>query len=121
MQYIRRRKIPQIAGTGTPVRTEVFCGYPVKYIIIRGANATDEFSIEINGVEIINCKIQTLRKENGIRYGFDGYAENLTLAVLSFEENYGTGMKYGTGIRQLTFVARSAQNYNVTIVDVINI
>lgn len=121
MQYIRRRKIPQITGSADGVRTEVFCGYPVKYIIIRGTNATDEFSIEINGVEIINCEIQTLRRENGIRYGFDGLDENVNLAVLSFEENYGTGMKYGTGIRQLTFVARSVQAYNVTIVDLINI
>jgi hypothetical protein len=30
-----------------------------------------EFAVEVNGIEIINCAMRNLTRENGIRKGFD--------------------------------------------------
>ena len=120
MQYLRRRKIPEFTYSNSP-RTEIFGGSPVKYIIIR-ADTSADFAVEINGVEIIDSNLDHLNKENAVRYGFDFSAsENADRAILSFEEYNQNGINNTASIRQLTFVAKAAATYDLTVVDIINI
>ncbi len=122
MQYLRRRKIPEFTYSNSP-RTEIFGGSPVKYIIIR-ADTSADFAVEINGVEIIDSNLDHLNKENAVRYGFDFSStpgENLYCCILSFEEYNQNGINNTASIRQLTFVAKAAATYDLTVVDIINI
>jgi len=121
MQYIRRRKIPSFTYSGTDIRKEIFGGYPIKYILID-ATADSDFAVEINGVEIINYSINNLNRENAVRYGFDFSTtpgENLYHCILSFEEY--NQINNSASIRQLTFVAKEAGTFVLTVVDIINI
>ncbi len=122
MKYIRRRQIPQITTTTgeTYKRVDIGCGNRIKYIMIE-ATQTNDFSVEINGVEITNSKVRYLTRENGIRFGFDGTSENQGRAILSFEDPY-VDVNDSEGILTLSFIARTAEEaYDVTVIDVINI
>ncbi len=124
MQYIRRRKIPTITGSADGVRTEIYGGMTVKHIVIRTATADppSEFAVEVNGVTIIDCTVENLTRENGVRYGFkseDYDAINIPKAILSFEDDIPGGI--GQGLRKLTFIAKSADAYVLTVAEVINI
>ena len=94
---------------------------PVKYLIIEGEAAAAEFAVKINGVQIINSTVQTLTKENGIRYGFDGVGgENTMLAVLSLETEHVTDVVNTRGIRQMTFVKKTDHNFDITVAEEYN-
>jgi len=122
MKYIRRRQIPQLVSAGAnEERLEIYGGKPVKYLVIEGSAATAEFAVEVNGVPIIDCTINTLARENGIRYGFDGVGgDNATLAILSFEDEHLTDIVNTNSIRQLTFVKKSDHNFDITVVEELN-
>jgi len=119
MKYIRRRQIPQLVSAGaSEERLEIYGGKPVKYLVIEGSAATAEFAVEVNGVPIIDCIINTLTRENGIRYGFDGVGgDNAALAILSFEDEHLTDIVNTNSIRQLTFVKKSDHNFDITVVE----
>ena len=115
---VKRRQIPTITRSGTDVRTEIFGGLPIKYIIMN-STAAYEFAVEINGIEIVNYTIADLTKENGIRYGFDASTQNAGLAILSFEDEHFTDIVNTGAIRQLTFIAKTNGTYDLTVVEVI--
>jgi len=124
MQYIRRREIPSITPSGSEVRTEIYGGSIVKHIVIRTlvADPPSEFAVEVNGVTIIDCNVEDLMRENGVRYGFkseDYDVDTLSKAILSFEDDIPGGL--GQGLKKLTFIAKTDDTYSLTVAEVINI
>ena len=110
------------------VRYEVYKGSSLKYLIISTSSDEDaEFAVEINGIEIINCAIRNLTRENGIRKGFDATTggENSQYAILPIEINGDRGMSRSGGTMQITFIAIAdaggANVFTVTTVYSVNV
>ena len=129
MEVLRRKMVGLLPGSTTQnLRYEVYKGHSLKYMLISVNTDEDaEFAVEVNGIEIINCAIRNLTRENGIRKGFDATTGgvNSQYSILPIEMYADKGMSRSSESMQVTFVsiadAGGANIFKVTVVYSVNI
>ncbi len=124
MEVLRRKKFPPLPGSITlNIRLDAYKGNSLKYMIISVDTDEDaEFAVEVNGIEIINCAMRNLTRENGIRKGFDATTggANSKYAILPFETKGMKGSMKSSEPMQITFMSLAdsggANTFTVTVV-----